>query len=190
MASHRLQDVLQLYFPLMPPPPPRLRPYWATCTTCYELGQVAISLLLSWGCRIQIGRGCEGGSWQPQEVPDSGMSPEAKCFCSGLFSPPALANPHFLGSLPASEGAQASQRPVFSSAKGNSPPGRMLFFFRKGLQRRGLPGLQALWVSKVVSGKSWLESRHALRVSREPRSSSLWSLSVNTHPQRGSRQSC
>ena len=52
-----------------------------------------------------------------------------------LLSPlpvPALADLHFLGSFPASEEAQSSETSI-QLCEGNSPPGRTLFSFLKGL---------------------------------------------------------
>ena len=51
-----------------------------------------------------------------------------------LPGPLPLAHMHLTRSFPTSEAAQASQRPVFHSVRGNSLPGKMLFSLQKGLQ--------------------------------------------------------
>ena len=130
------------------------------------------------------GRSCqqEGAPWPWHVMGDPRL----------LLSPlltPVLAD--FLGVLSLPQKQFRPLRDQRGALQGKLPTREnALFFPERSPETR--PS-RSLWVSKVVSGKSWLESRHALRVSLwgflKSSLLSLRSLSVNTGPQQRSGQS-
>ena len=128
-------------------------------------------------------RSCQrrGGPWPWHAMGDPRL----------LLSPlltPVLAD--FLGVLSLPQKQPRPLRDQRGALQGKLPTREnALFFPERSPETR--PS-RSLWVSKVMSGKSWLDSRHALRVSLwgflKSSLLSLRSLSVNTGPQQRSGQ--
>ena len=172
MASQGLQNVFQPQDPRTATPSPRAPTLLSYLDQVLWVGTEGVSLHLSWGCRIRIGSRYEGGSWQPEEVSDLDESHGRSNVSAQPSSRPCFSWSAFPRLFPCLRRSTVLWD-QYSALRGKLPTREnTLFFPERSLETR--PS-RSLWVSKVVSGKSWLDSRHTEGFPRAP-CYGLWPL--------------